>query len=79
MLRDPSKIFKYGLVGSPDIVGFGPNGAFIGIEAKTGNAVQTVEQKNFQKTCNLFGAHYLVARELADIERFLVTNYPKFL
>lgn len=79
MLRDPGKLFKYGLVGSPDIIGFGPDGRFFGGEVKTGSAVQTREQKNFQRICNAFNAHYLIIRELADIEQFLVTNYPKFL
>ena len=55
--------FRYGLVGSPDIIGILNNGKFVGIECKTGNAKQSEQQKNFEKMCTKFNAIYFVARE----------------
>ena len=39
--------FKYGLVGSADILGILKNGKFLAIEIKTGEATQSKEQKSF--------------------------------
>lgn len=53
---------RYGLVGSPDIIGFDDTGKFIGIEVKTGNARQSQPQKRFQKVCEMAGGKYFLVR-----------------
>lgn len=70
--------FRYGLVGSSDIVGItsleitadhiGQKiGQFTCYEIKTGQAVQSVEQKNFQKMIETHGGKYQVVRSVDDI------------
>lgn len=62
--RDMSgeRIIRFGLKGSPDIIGI-YNGYFIGIEVKTGKAVQNKDQKNFERMAKEMGAIYIVFRE----------------
>lgn len=54
--------FSYGLPGSPDIIGFNKIGLFVGLECKTGNAVQSPKQKVFQAAAERNGAFYFVVR-----------------
>jgi len=65
---------KFGLKGSPDIIGIKkikitPDmvgkeiGIFCGYEAKTGNSKQTKEQKMFEKMINRMKGIYAVIRE----------------
>lgn len=62
--------FRYGLEGSPDIIGFLKNGKFIGFEIKSGRAQQSKEQLNFEKVCAKFNAHYAVVRNAGEaVER----------
>ena len=53
--------FKYGLVGGADIIGILNDGRFLAIEIKSGNAVQSKEQKNFEAMIKKFGGVYFVA------------------
>lgn len=57
---DPDRVVSFGLKGSPDLVGFLKGGAFFGIECKTGQAVQSKEQKAFERCCNLFEVNYFL-------------------
>lgn len=61
-------VVHYGLTGSPDIVGFTNDGFFVGIEVKTGKAIQTKEQINFQNRIQktLHGI-YILARSVKDV------------
>lgn len=71
--------FRYGLaVGASDIIGItaieitqdmvGQKiGQFTCYEIKTGDAVQSVEQKNFQKMIETHGGRYQVVRSTKDI------------
>jgi len=64
-------LLKFGLKGSPDIIGMTRAGIFIGIEVKTGKAVLGKQQKVFREKSELFRAHYLVARCVDDVAVFL--------
>ena len=64
-------IVKFGLKGSPDIIGFTEHGTFIGIEVKTGNAVQNKFQKAFQKKLEESNGIYKVIRPGAILEKVL--------
>ncbi len=61
------RIIKFGFNGSPDIIGFTNQGIFLGIECKTGNAVQSKHQKSFERAVNKFNAIYIVCRENTTI------------
>jgi hypothetical protein len=63
-LNDPKSIVSYGLKGSPDIIGFFQGGTFIGIECKTGQAVQSKEQIAFERVSKKFGAHYFLVNNV---------------
>jgi len=69
--------FKYGLVGSPDIVGLTLGGYYIGIEVKTGSATQAVAQKNFQKMVESLGGIYLLGRSAEQVEGDLVNELKR--
>ncbi len=64
-------IVKFGLKGSPDIIGFTENGTFIGIEVKTGKAVQSKYQKAFQWRLEQNKGIYKVIRPGAILEKVL--------
>lgn len=70
------RIVRFGLKGSSDIIGlvrhkFHDVGVFIGIECKTGGAVQTPQQKSFQAMIERFGGFYLVVRDPAEALQFV--------
>lgn len=54
-------MFKYGLIGSADIMGILQGGRILCIEIKSGKATQSPVQKNFQKMIQGFGGIYIVA------------------
>jgi len=60
------KPFRYGLKGSSDIIGLLKNGRFLAIEVKTGQAVQSEQQKNFAAMVQKFGGLYFVCRSVTD-------------
>ncbi len=60
---------RYGLKGSPDIIGVIEGGIFLGIEVKTGSATQSPQQKKFQKRFEQLGGLYIVARSTEDIKK----------
>jgi len=77
--KENARYLVYGMsVGTPDIVGFtikeitedmvGQKIAiFTGYEIKTGESVQSVEQKNFQKILESFNGIYKVIRSVGDL------------
>lgn len=57
-----TRIIKFGLKGSADILGImKPDGRLLAIECKTGQAIQSKFQKNFEKMIVDFGGIYLVS------------------
>jgi hypothetical protein len=63
---------KFGVPGCPDILGvIGPEGRFLGIEAKAPNGVQSDDQKRFQRVFTALGGVYILARSVADVDRAL--------
>ena len=76
---EDKRYLRYGLApDTPDLIGFtavvvtpemiGKTLAvFTGYEIKTGNAVQTSGQKNFQKVLESFGGIYKVVRSVGDL------------
>lgn len=68
---DGARAISFGLKGSADIIGLlGPNGHFIAIEVKTGNARQTKQQVAFQAMIARLGGTYLICRSLDDAVSF---------
>lgn len=54
--------FRYGCVGSSDIMGIVQGGRLLCVEIKSGNARQSKVQKNFEKMIQRFGGIYVLAR-----------------
>lgn len=65
------RFLRFGLKGSPDILGIADGGRFVGIEVKTGTGRQTPEQKLFQAMTFRRGGVYIIARSLDDVEKGL--------
>jgi len=59
---------QFGFKGSPDIIGFNKSGRFVGLEIKTGKAIQGREQKAFERVSLDHGCVYLVVRGEEDFE-----------
>ena len=57
---------SYGVKGSPDIYGIILGGRYVGIEIKSGNAIQQDNQVKFQAMVRSFGGFYFVCRSSAD-------------
>lgn len=70
--KTENRVIKFGLKGSADILGIiGPSGRFLAIECKTGQAVQSNFQKNFENMVKSLGGIYLVARSTQGVRDFL--------
>ncbi len=66
------RYIKWGLdVGSSDIIGLTPDGRFLAIEAKTGNATTSKEQDVFIAAVNNSGGIAAVVRDVSEIETIL--------
>ena len=59
---------RFGLKGSPDIVGATPLGRFIGVECKAGRNKLTDDQIAFRDKMQAKGGIYIEARTLDDLE-----------
>lgn len=58
---------RFGLNGSSDLLAVvAPHGRFLGMEMKTGGAVQSKQQKAFQRAIEDLGGVYVVVRQVAD-------------
>lgn len=65
---DVDAVIQYGLKGSTDIIGIAKSGRFIAIEVKTGTGKLSKEQENFRAMIERFGALYVEARSLEDVQ-----------
>tara|TARA_R110002020_G_scaffold182855_1_gene378684 strand:+ start:326 stop:628 length:303 start_codon:yes stop_codon:yes gene_type:complete len=76
--RDMSgeRIIRFGLKGSSDIIGV-YKGLFLGIEVKTGNAVQNKDQINFQKMIESCGGIYILCKNNVEHIDILVEQAYK--
>lgn len=63
---DSERVVSFGLKGSSDLIGILKTGKFLAVEIKTGKAVQTEQQKNFQAMIERFGGLYILARSVQD-------------
>jgi len=61
------RYIRFGFPGSPDIVGIMPDGRYLGIEIKTGSAVQNKNQKKFEKKIKDNNGIYLIIRSLEGL------------
>lgn len=66
-----TQLIRYGIVGSADISGIMNTGIRLEVEVKTGAAVQSQGQKNFERMIISMGGHYLVARSVDDALTFV--------
>jgi len=65
--KSEGRYISFGLKGSSDIIGLlEPNGQFLAIEVKTGNAKQSLQQKKFEEMIKRRGGRYAVCRSVAD-------------
>ncbi len=66
-----ARFLRFGMKGSPDILGIADGGRFVGIEVKTGAAKQSPEQKLFQAMVFRRGGLYVLAHCVDDVENAL--------
>jgi hypothetical protein len=66
-VKSSGRFQRYGFPGSPDILGILPNGQYLGIEIKTGNAVQNKNQKKFQKKIQDNNGEYWIIRSIEEL------------
>ncbi len=57
--------------GMPDLIGVGPRGVFIGIEAKRPGGRQSEDQRRFQRALEAVGGIYILARCADEAEALL--------
>lgn len=70
--RRKGPFIRFGTPGQADISGvLAPSGRRVEIEVKTGSAVQSKEQRNWQAMIEKHGGLYVVARSVEDVERAL--------
>jgi len=82
----PDRFVAFGAKGSPDIIGFGPGGVFIGVECKAPKddiyqkkaGKQSAAQKAFQARCVEDGAVYIVAHSAAELHDALRPHMSRF-
>lgn len=67
VFRKGARVVRFGLPGSPDILGICKDGKFLGIEVKIGKDKQRKEQVEFEDICRKLTGHYLVAKCLQDV------------
>lgn len=60
------ELIRYGLVGCADISGIIIGGKRIEIEVKTGKAVQSPQQKNFEAMIKMYGGFYFVCHSVDE-------------
>jgi len=76
------RVIHFGLKGSGDIIGLTCDGKFLGLEVKTGRAIQSKAQKKFQQMIEKFGGRYFVVRSVEEAIQIIEEikchkkNYP---
>lgn len=63
---DDGTWFRYGIPGTPDIIGFADGGLWIGLEVKTGTGRPSPSQKAFRSVAMLRGAQYAVVHSVDE-------------
>lgn len=78
MLPDPKtgRWIQFNFPGCPDISGFLRGGRAFFIEVKSPTGQQSQVQAMFQSICERYGAVYVLARSLDDVERALKAVNP---
>jgi hypothetical protein len=66
-IKGVTRYQTYGFPGSPDILGILPCGRYLGIEIKTGNAVQNKNQKKFERKIKESNGVYLIIRSIEGL------------
>lgn len=61
------RVVRFGVPGSPDLVGILPGGIWLGIEVKSETGRQSTEQINFMNMVRRFGGVYVLARSVQDV------------
>ena len=64
---------RFGLKGSPDIIGILSSGRFLGVECKSPKGRQTPDQVDFQRRCEAQYGLYVLTKSVADLEKALTT------
>lgn len=64
---DHDGVVRFGLVGSADIIGIAVGGRFLAIEVKTGDAVQSKQQKNFERMITDFFGVYILTKSVHHV------------
>lgn len=62
---------QYGFPGSPDILGILPNGQYLGIEIKTGNAVQNKNQKKFKRKIDENHGMFVIIHSMEEMIKWI--------
>ena len=70
-VKSSGRFQRYGFPGSPDILGILPNGQYLGIEVKTGKAVQNKNQKKFQQKINENNGMYLIIHSIEEMKEWI--------
>ena len=70
-MKSQSRYQSYGFPGSPDILGILPSGIYLGIEIKTGKAVQNKNQKKFEKKIKENNGEYWIIHSLEELKEKL--------
>lgn len=73
---DGKRVVRFGLNGSADITGILKGGKRIELEVKTGNAVQSSQQKKFEGMIHHMGGFYKVVRSVEEATEFVKKNAP---
>lgn len=78
MIKTDDRVVRFGLKGSSDIIGI-YKGLFLGIEVKTGNAVQNKFQKNFEKMiCQMGGIYVLITdKNVKQVSNIVKRKYKE--
>jgi hypothetical protein len=65
---DGKRFVRFGIKGSPDILGVMPDGRFLGVETKSAKGRQTAEQREFGEAVRERGGVYIVAKSVLDLQ-----------
>lgn len=66
-VKGEGRFQKYGFPGSPDILGILPDGKYLGIEVKTGKALQNKNQKKFEKKIKENNGEYWIIHSMEEL------------
>lgn len=75
LIKSGSRFIRVGKKGCPDIIGWWPDGKFLGIEVKSNGEPLTGEQADFIGWINHSGGRAIVAYELDHVVRFYKEIY----